>query len=68
MQGTDAAATVGSSAQHSGAPEQLPQPRRLPMDHELFTEGNLRREVLAKQTLAEATADVALPDADALLW
>ena len=23
---------------------------RLPMDHELFTEGNLRREVLAKQT------------------
>ena len=34
----------------SEAPVTWPEVQRLPMSHELFAEGNLRREVLAKQT------------------
>ena len=34
--------------------------QRLPMSHELFTEGNLRRELLAKQT-AVSRGDAPLP-------
>jgi hypothetical protein len=53
MQGDIEDASYDASA---GAPQQ-PGPRRLPMSDELFTEGNLRREELAKQTLAGAGSD-----------
>ncbi len=35
----------------ANAPDYIRNPHRLPMSHVLFTEGNLAREMLAKQTL-----------------
>ncbi|CAL8466126.1 g5662 [Coccomyxa elongata] len=45
-------ATGGSSGHvDANAPDYIRNPHRLPMSHVLFTDGNLAREVLAKQTL-----------------
>lgn len=51
---------TGCSSQHTdaNAPDYIRFPHRLPMSHVLFTEGNLAREVLAKQTLQS------IPDSD----
>ncbi len=38
----------------SSIPDHIMNPQRLPMSHELFTEGNFARELLAKQTLQSA--------------
>ncbi len=51
---------IASSARLSEEQATQPEVQRLPMNHELFAEGNLRREVMAQQT-AVSREDEPLP-------
>ena len=61
-------ADMASVAEPAAGSNRPGSAQRLPMTHELFTEGNLRRELLAQQTALSRTSEpIALSDSSQVM-